>query len=155
MAIEIWGRSSLDAGLDSGVIVLVDERGADEFAQLLLVCGGDVSAGQLVRPEPDPGPEPPQTAPPATGPQPPRPGFPLLPPPTKTRRRRRFVIRLEELDPGVHAFELRTLVDRTLLALEQEEPSVSLNPANREEWGYIEELPAVGRARAEQATIGQ
>jgi hypothetical protein len=148
MAIEIWGRSSLDEGLDSGVIVFVDERGDGAFAQLLLVCGGDVGAGQLVSPEPEP--EPPDEEPESPPAWPP-PGFPLLPGPTKTRRRRRFTIRLEELEPRVHAFELRRLVDRTLEALDAGELSVSLNEGNREEWGYIQELPALGRAAEDTA----
>lgn len=143
MAIEVWARDRLDEGLDSGVLVFVDERGDDEFAQILLVCGEDLNAGQLVSPERPPDPE--RTEPPM--PESPPPGIPILPPRTRTRKRRRFLIGLSELDSGVHAFDSRRLVDRALNAIERDEDPVSLNPANREEWGYIDTLPAAGEAR--------
>lgn len=149
MAIELWARNRLGDGLDSAVVAFVDPRGGEDFAQILLVCHGELALGQLVSPESDPPEEAtqPEPAPDPEAAEPPE-EFIVLPPRTRTRRRWRFWIRIDDLAPGVHAFDSARLTERVMVAIERREPPVSLNAANREEWGFIETLPAIGKDRA-------
>jgi hypothetical protein len=145
MAIEVWGRWFRD-GLESVVLSFVDEREAGERAQVLLVCA-EVDQGQLIRPAQRP---PVSSAGRDTEQRPPsdpdREEFPILDDPPRPWWR--FWLRLEELDEALHVFDVGRLYARALLAAKRGEDPVSLNPANREEWGYIETLPSIPNVAA-------